>query len=128
VIPYSLLLVCFYHYNMHTRPRVQRASGIPHALQGGGTFINGSDAWRPGITKDVGKPVDPIRYRLVGSRGSRIRANVICPTLEMRPLNLPAAACNKSTDAFSVVASEAKQSRQRRKWIASSLRSGELRR
>src|SRR2546430_12547542 len=24
----------FYHYQMHTRPRVQRASGIPHALFG----------------------------------------------------------------------------------------------
>src|SRR5258708_17375948 len=28
----------FYHYQVHTRPRVQRASGIPHALQGGETF------------------------------------------------------------------------------------------
>jgi len=35
VIPvYSLLLVCFYHYQVHTRPRVQRASGVPHALFG----------------------------------------------------------------------------------------------
>jgi hypothetical protein len=25
----------FYHYQVHTRPRVQRAPGIPHALQGG---------------------------------------------------------------------------------------------
>jgi len=33
VIPgYSLLLVCVLHYQVHTRPRVQRASGIPHAL------------------------------------------------------------------------------------------------
>src|SRR6267143_3829296 len=24
----------FYHYQVHTRPRVQRASGVPHALFG----------------------------------------------------------------------------------------------
>jgi len=35
VIPgYSLLLVCFLPIQVHTRPRVQRASGIPHALKG----------------------------------------------------------------------------------------------
>src|SRR5450631_1620022 len=36
----------FYHYQEHTRPRVQRASGIPHALHGGERFINGSGAMR----------------------------------------------------------------------------------
>jgi hypothetical protein len=35
VIPvYSLLLVCVLPLQVHTRPRVQRASGIPHALMG----------------------------------------------------------------------------------------------
>jgi hypothetical protein len=33
VIPgYSLLLVCFLPLQVHTRPRVPRASGVPHAL------------------------------------------------------------------------------------------------
>src|SRR6266849_8118928 len=54
---------------------------FPTPSKGAKHFINGSDALRRGITKDVGKPVDPIRYRLVGSRGSRIRAIVICPAL-----------------------------------------------
>ncbi|HVD82889.1 MAG TPA: hypothetical protein VNC42_01505, partial [Bradyrhizobium sp.] len=36
----------FYQYQVHTRTRVQRASGIPHALFGGGRFINGSGASR----------------------------------------------------------------------------------
>jgi hypothetical protein len=31
---YSLLLVCVLPIKVHTRPRVQRASGIPHALFG----------------------------------------------------------------------------------------------
>jgi hypothetical protein len=36
VIPvYSLLLMCVLLLQMHTRLRVQRAPGIPHALQGG---------------------------------------------------------------------------------------------
>src|SRR6266851_976134 len=56
---------------------------FPTPSKGAKHFINGSDALRRGITKDVGKPVDPIRYRLVGSRGSRLRAIVICPALEM---------------------------------------------
>jgi hypothetical protein len=36
----------YYHYKAHTRPRVQRAPGIPHALYGGGRFGNVSDASR----------------------------------------------------------------------------------
>src|ERR1700720_1930384 len=32
---YSLLLVCILPIKVHTRPRVQRAPGIPHALNGG---------------------------------------------------------------------------------------------
>ncbi len=32
---YSLLLVCVLPIQVHTRPRVQRAPGIPHALKGG---------------------------------------------------------------------------------------------
>ena len=43
---YSLLLVCVLPIQVHTRPRVQRAPGIPHALQGGERFINGSGASR----------------------------------------------------------------------------------
>ena len=43
--------------------------------------MHNSGASCRGITRDVGKPVDPIRYRLVGSRGSRLRAIVICPAL-----------------------------------------------
>ena len=31
---YSLLLVCVLSLQLHTRPRVQRAPGIPHALHG----------------------------------------------------------------------------------------------
>ena len=31
---YSLLLVCFYQYKVHTGLRVQRAPGVPHALFG----------------------------------------------------------------------------------------------
>jgi hypothetical protein len=31
---YSLLLVCVLPLQVHTRPRVQRAPGIPHALHG----------------------------------------------------------------------------------------------
>jgi hypothetical protein len=35
VIPvYSLLLVCVLPLQVHTRPRVQRAPGVPHALFG----------------------------------------------------------------------------------------------
>src|SRR5260370_42700194 len=43
---YSLLLVCVLSLQVHTRPRVQRATGIPHALKGGERFINGSGALR----------------------------------------------------------------------------------
>jgi hypothetical protein len=39
----------FYHYQVHTRPRVQRAPGIPHALHGGERFINDSGASRRGV-------------------------------------------------------------------------------
>jgi hypothetical protein len=47
VIPgYSLLLVCFLPLSLHTRPRVRRASGVPHALYWGGRFINASGASR----------------------------------------------------------------------------------
>jgi hypothetical protein len=53
VIPvYSLLLVCVLSLQVHTRPRVQRAPGIPHALKGGERFINGSGASR-GEAADV---------------------------------------------------------------------------
>src|SRR6266852_8326559 len=93
---------------------------FPTPSKGGETFHQRLGRIAPRDHEVCRQPVDPIRYRLVGSRGSRIRAIVICPALEMRPLNLPAAACNKSPDAFSVIASEAKQSRKRRKWIASS--------
>jgi hypothetical protein len=52
VIPvYSLLLVCVLPLQVHTRPRVHWASGIPHALQGGERFFNGSGAWRGEIVR-----------------------------------------------------------------------------
>src|SRR6202011_2575392 len=41
----------FYQYKVHTRPRVQRAPGIPHALLGGERFINDSGALRRGVVK-----------------------------------------------------------------------------
>ena len=35
MIPGTRCYSCaFYHYQVHTRPRVQRASGVPHALYG----------------------------------------------------------------------------------------------
>src|ERR1700681_4889892 len=48
---YSLLLVCVLPLQVHTRPRVHWASGIPHALQGGERFFNGSGAWRGEIVR-----------------------------------------------------------------------------
>src|SRR5216684_6378330 len=38
----------FHQYKVHTRPRVQRAPGIPHALQGGETTMHTSGASRRG--------------------------------------------------------------------------------
>src|SRR5216684_3707642 len=78
---------------------------FPTPSKGGETFHQRLGRIAPRDHEVCRQPVDPIRYTLVGSRGSRIRAIVICPALEMRPLNLPAAACNKSPDAFSVIAS-----------------------
>jgi hypothetical protein len=47
VIPvYSLLLVCFYQYKVHTGLRVQRAPGVPHALYGAAELNNASGASR----------------------------------------------------------------------------------
>jgi hypothetical protein len=65
VIPgYSLLLVCVLSLQLHTRPRVQRAPGIPHALQGAEEFINGSGASR-------GEIVNP-RFNVI-ARSQRVR-------------------------------------------------------
>src|SRR6266852_6760965 len=36
----------FYHYQVHTKPRVQRAPGIPHALFWGEKFMHDSGASR----------------------------------------------------------------------------------
>ena len=41
----------FHQYKVHTRPRVQRAPGIPHALKGGGRFMQTSGASRREIVK-----------------------------------------------------------------------------
>src|SRR5712692_5553487 len=41
----------FYQYKVHTRPRVQRAPGIPHALKGAEDFMHDSGASRRGIAK-----------------------------------------------------------------------------
>jgi hypothetical protein len=47
-----LLLVCVFHYQVHTRPRVQRAPGIPHALCFmGERFMHDSGASRREIVK-----------------------------------------------------------------------------
>ena len=48
---YSLLLVCVLLLQVHTRPRVQRAPGVPHALKEGGDFMHDSGAARREIVK-----------------------------------------------------------------------------
>jgi ABC-type glutathione transport system ATPase component len=46
---------------------LQRAPGIPHALQGGERFINGSGAWRGGVVN--------LRLDLRSLRGAKRRSN-----------------------------------------------------
>ena len=46
---YSSLLVRFYHYKARTRLRVQRAPGIPHALERADDFMHSSGASRRGV-------------------------------------------------------------------------------
>src|SRR5712672_3723043 len=41
----------FYQYKVHTRPRVQRAPGIPHALKGAEDFMHDPGASRRGVAK-----------------------------------------------------------------------------
>src|SRR5260370_14465397 len=54
----------FYHYQVHARLRVQRAPGIPHALEGAEDFMHDSGASRREVAK----------LRLEFSAGMRMRA------------------------------------------------------
>jgi hypothetical protein len=48
---YSLLLVCVLSLQLHTRPRVQRAPGVPHALLWAERYMHNSDELRREIAK-----------------------------------------------------------------------------
>src|SRR5713226_3370352 len=83
---YSLLLVCVLSLQVHTRPRVQRAPGIPHALKGGETTMHNSGTSRREIAKPYlmctnaphsqpsspAKAGDPV-FRDAGDRTERLR-------------------------------------------------------
>ena len=102
----------FHHYNMHTRPRVQRASGIPHTLQGGRTFHQRLGGLRRMSANQL--PRYGTGWWAAADRAYALSSSA--PLLEMRAFE--PAGCRLQQipgGVHTVIASQAKQSRKAEK-------------
>jgi len=98
----------FYQYKVHTKPRVQRAPGIPHALHGGERFMHSSGASRREIMKSCLEQEQTPSFR--GDAKHRTR-NLEIPRCAIAHLRSgPADHPGMTVSGLHVIASEAKQS------------------